>query len=230
MSLPSHQTLVSAEAQPGHFGLLHQFFERTARRWPQQTALEIPPSAKHPQRVKISYAELDHYANTMAGALSPFVTEECVVAILLPKSIELYVSQLAMLKAGAAYSCIDPAFPNEQLRDILEDAAAVAVLTDRNGLVRLAECGLDSCPVFDASVLMAQPLDEALAAPAWLKPDSLAYIIYTSGTTGRPKGVMIEHASIANLVASDMEEFRLTPDDRVGQSSSPAYDSSLEET
>jgi non-ribosomal peptide synthetase-like protein len=61
-------------------------------------------------------------------------------------------------------------------------------------------------------------------------PSRLAYIIYTSGTTGRPKGVMIEHRSITNLVCADRKEFRLTPDDRVGQSSSAAYDSSLEET
>ena len=230
MSLPSHQTLVSAEAQSGHASLLHQFFEQTARRWPQQTALEIPPSAKHPNRIKIAYSDLEHKANAMAAALSPFVTEESIVAILLPKSVELYASQLAVLKAGAAYACIDPAFPNDQLRDILHDAAAAAVLTDQEGLIRLAACGFDSGRGFDASTLMAQPGGNAPAPPAWLKPSSLAYIIYTSGTTGRPKGVMIEHASIANLVASDMEEFQLTPDDRVGQSSSPAYDSSLEET
>ncbi len=230
MSLPSHQTLVSAEAQPGHFGLLHQFFEQTARRWPQQTALEIPPSTKHPQRLKISYADLDHYANTIAGALSPFVREESVVAILLPKSVELFVSQLAVLKAGAAYSCIDPAFPNEQLRDILQDAAAVAVLTDIEGLARVTECGFNLENAFDAKTLMLGASVATFTTPPRLQPKNLAYIIYTSGTTGRPKGVMIEHASIANLVASDIEEFRLTPNDRVGQSSSPAYDSSLEET
>src|SRR5215468_9886200 len=64
---------------------------------------------------------------------------------------------------------------------------------------------------------------------AWLAPNSLAYIIYTSGTTGRPKGVMIEHGSIANLIGSNLEFFKLSPNDRVAQSSSPAYDSSVEE-
>ncbi|MEK6702844.1 MAG: AMP-binding protein, partial [Planctomycetota bacterium] len=60
-------------------------------------------------------------------------------------------------------------------------------------------------------------------------PESLAYVIYTSGTTGVPKGVMIEHRSVVNLVVSDIEEFGLGPGDRVGQGSSPAYDSSVEE-
>jgi len=61
-------------------------------------------------------------------------------------------------------------------------------------------------------------------------PTHLAYLTYTSGTTGRPKGVMIEHRSIVHLVASDVAAFALTPDDRVAQCSSPAYDSSIEET
>src|SRR5208282_886799 len=68
------------------------------------------------------------------------------------------------------------------------------------------------------------------APPSWLTPNSLAYVIYTSGTTGRPKGVMIEHGSIANLVRADLDDFAVTPQDRVGQSSSAAYDSSVEET
>ena len=230
MSLPSHQTLVSASAQPSHPALLHQFFEQTVRHHPQQTALEIPPSSQRSERQQITYAELDRLANRIAATLSPLVTEESVVAILLPKSVELYASQLAVLKAGAAYSCIDPAFPNGQLRDILEDAAPVAVLTNRDGLVRVAECGFDAGRTFDASSILCSASGTRFTSPSWLQPNHLAYIIYTSGTTGRPKGVMIEHVSIANLVGSDIDEFRLTPDDRVGQSSSPAYDSSLEET
>ena len=61
-------------------------------------------------------------------------------------------------------------------------------------------------------------------------PQSLAYAIYTSGTTGKPKGVLIEHRGIVNLVTSDIEYFGLTCDDRIAQCSSPAYDSSIEET
>src|SRR3989304_3974135 len=64
--------------------------------------------------------------------------------------------------------------------------------------------------------------------PSWLTPASLAYVIYTSGTTGRPKGVMIEHRSISNLVQSDLETLAVTPDDRAVQGSSAAYDSSVE--
>lgn len=230
MSLSPHAALTGIEIPVAFPNLLHQFFEHTARQWPDHTALDIPPTSKRSERQQLTYGELERRANAAAFSLSKFVTEESVIAILLPKSVELYVSQLAALKTGAAYSCIDPAFPNEQLRDILQDAGAVAVLTDTEGLARVAECGFDPARTFDASALMTQPVSHPVAPPLWLTPKNLAYIIYTSGTTGRPKGVMIEHGSIANLVASDIEEFGLTPDDRVGQSSSPAYDSSLEET
>src|SRR5438093_5653073 len=70
----------------------------------------------------------------------------------------------------------------------------------------------------------------AMLPASWLTPSSLAYIIYTSGTTGRPKGVMIEHGGIANLVQGDLDTLGITPFDRCGQSASSAYDSSVEET
>lgn len=177
----------------------------------------------------MTYAELENHANSVAATLSAFVTQECIIAILLPKSLELYVSQLAVLKSGAAYSCIDPAFPDELLHDVLQDSEAVAVLTDSGGLARLEQCGIAPNRAFDVSALLKEPHRASIEPPSWLTPSNLAYIIYTSGTTGRPKGVMIEHAGVTNLVAYDIEEFGLTPEDRVGQNSSPAYDSSVEE-
>ncbi|MGA9770614.1 MAG: amino acid adenylation domain-containing protein [Blastocatellia bacterium] len=210
--------------------LLHQFFQRSARLWPRRAALDIPPGINRPDRRVITYAELEQQSDALACLLRAFVTKECVVAILLSRHTEhLYSSQLGVLKAGAAYTCIDVAFPDEQVRNILEDAKPVALLTDSAGLARAENFGIARELVFDVADFVAQTQALAPAPPDWLAPDSLAYIIYTSGTTGRPKGVMIEHKSIANLVGSDIEEFRLSPDDRIGQSSSAAYDSSLEE-
>jgi non-ribosomal peptide synthetase-like protein len=212
---------------------LHQFFERAARRWPQRPALDVPPGAGRPQRRVLTYAEVQRQANAIATFLSTFITGECVVAILLPRRGEhLYIAQLAALKAGAAYTCIDPAFPDEQARDILKDSAAVALLTDADGLMCASRFAFDRERVFDVAELIAQSrhLGVAPPPPAWLTPSNLAYIIYTSGTTGRPKGVMIEHGSISNLVGHDLDVFQLSPDDRVSQNSSAAYDSSVEET
>ena len=212
--------------------LLHQFFNRAARQSPERTALEIPPGAGRPERRLVSYGELDRQSDNLAGFLLTFVAEECVAAILLPRSTEhLYVSQLGVLKAGAAYTCIDPAFPDKQVRDILDDSEAVVLLTDGAGLTRARRCGFGGVRAFDVAELMADTRSSMVAGtqPSWLTPYSLAYVIYTSGTTGSPKGVMIEHGSIANLVRSDLEEFGLSADDRIAQSSSPAYDSSVEE-
>ncbi|HLQ37684.1 MAG TPA: AMP-binding protein, partial [Planctomycetota bacterium] len=86
-------------------------------------------------------------------------------------------------------------------------------------------CGL----LLEIETLLAAPDPGEVAPPAWLAGHHLAYVIYTSGTTGAPKGVMIEHRSIANLVASDLVAFAPGPEDRVLQGSSLAYDSSLEE-
>ncbi|HTG16740.1 MAG TPA: amino acid adenylation domain-containing protein [Blastocatellia bacterium] len=212
--------------------LLHQFFDRAARQSPERTALEIPPGSGRPERRLVSYAELERQSDNLAGFLRTFVTGECVAAILLPRNTEhLYVSQLGVLKSGAAYTCLDPTFPDEQARDILDDSEAVVLLTDSAGLTRARRCGFGSVQAFDVAELLADTRNSipAPTQPSWLTANSLAYVIYTSGTTGSPKGVMIEHGSIANLVRSDLEEFGLSAGDRIAQSSSPAYDSSVEE-
>ncbi|MFY9609745.1 MAG: amino acid adenylation domain-containing protein [Blastocatellia bacterium] len=230
MSLFPPLTSECAERSAGEPVLLHQFFERAARRWPDRTAVDAPPSNGRRERRLITYGELERQSNSLAGSLRRVVDTECVVAILLPRHNEhLYISQLAVLKAGGAYTCIDSAFPDEQVRDILADSEAVALLTDGAGAARASQFGFAAQRVFDVADLIAGNANPAVEPPHWLAPTSLAYIIYTSGTTGRPKGVMIEHASIANLVGSDLEEFCLSPDDRVGQSSSASYDSSIEE-
>jgi len=98
------------------------------------------------------------------------------------------------------------------------------LLTDRPGAARARSLE------FAGRILLAEELPRAApAAIPFPDPGSLAYVIYTSGTTGRPKGVMIEHRGIVNLVASDLVELGLTPEDRVSQNSSPMYDSSVEE-
>src|ERR1044072_6039045 len=110
---------------------LHQFFERAARQWPQRPSLDIPPGINRPDRRVITYAELEQQSDALACFLSTLITKECVVAILLPRHTEhLYSSQLGVLKAGAAYTCIDSAFPDEQGRNIIEDSEAVALPPD----------------------------------------------------------------------------------------------------
>lgn len=218
------------EAPPA---LLHDFFVRAARRWPHHVAVDVPPGRLRPTRHRTTYAELDRQSDALARTLAPFVTAECIVAILLPRTAShLYAAQLGVLKAGAAYTCLDLAFPDERLRDTIADAQPAALLTDAGGRARALAAGFPSSRIIDAvDTLHGHHTSvPAPCSPSWLSPSSLAYVIYTSGTTGRPKGVMIEHGGISNLVQSDAEVFALTPDDRVVQGSSAAYDSSVEET
>lgn len=211
---------------------MHEFFEEAARRWPDAPAVDVPPSSTRTKRRVVTYAEIKRQSDALANLLREFVREECVVAILLPRESEhLYVAQLAVLKAGAAYACLDPLFPDEQMRAVLEDSQAVAVLTDRAGAQRVRRVKPDVDFALDVvawSDAMSGPVEPPPPAP-WLTPSSLAYVIYTSGTTGRPKGVMIEHGSIANLVRGNVPEFEVGPGDRVSQGSSSAYDVSVEE-
>jgi non-ribosomal peptide synthetase-like protein len=220
----------TADSQPA---LLHEFFQRAARTWPNRVAVETPPSRTQPCRRHVSYAELDQHTDALAGYLREYVTRECVVAVLLPRDCErVYLAQIAALKAGAAYCCIDPTFPDSQIAAILDDAQPVAVLTDADGAARLRRVAYEcSPPLLDVVEWLAHAGGTVEPPPpaAWLSERSLAYVIYTSGTTGRPKGVMIEHGAIANLVRGSRGTFPTTPDDRVGQNSSCAYDSSVDE-
>ena len=215
--------------------LLPELFALTATCHPKGIAVEIPPGVGRPDRIGISYAELDSRSSDLAQYIAPWVHRDGVVGILLPRdNPALFIAQLAVLKCGAAYACLDPHFPDERVLDILNDAEATVLITDAEGIRRTQHCklpcslALDVAASFSSTHACHSPSPDRL--PAKPTPDSLAYVIYTSGTTGRPKGVMIEHRSIANLVHSDIEVFQLTPNDRVAQGSSPAYDSSVEET
>ena len=126
------RTTAQLQATPGVEStprLLHEVFECTARQMPERIAIEVPPE-QGAARQQFSYAEINLMAGRLSHRIAPFVPHECVVSILLPKhSHHLYVAPLAVLKAGAAYTCIDPAFPEERIRFIVEDSQSVAVLT-----------------------------------------------------------------------------------------------------
>jgi non-ribosomal peptide synthetase-like protein len=203
---------------------------------PTQVAIDVPPEHGAP-RQRFSYAAINRMADRLSRSLMPLVQQESVVAILLPKHAHyLYVAQLAVLKAGAAYTCIDPASPAERIRFIVQDSQAVAVLTCETYAALFD--GLDVAQhgrVLDVPRWLQRPEEPAwrhgtMPQPRRVQPHDLAYVIYTSGTTGQPKGVMVEHRNIVHLVRSNLAYFDIGPQDRVGQSASQAFDASVEET
>ena len=217
-------------AEAGEERLLHHFLALPARLMADAPAIEIPPGRGRSERQVLSYGALETLSDRLALHLLPLIEPEAIVPLLLPRTSPLlHVAQLAVLKAGGAFTCLDPNFPLERMKEIVADADAPLLLSDVPGLARLAPLAGEAIRLLDVADLLERA-PEAAALPHDIAPDRLAYVIYTSGTTGRPKGVMIEHGSIANLVRSDLEEFGLTPADRVVQGSSPAYDSFIEET
>ena len=214
--------------------LLHEFIDRRWHEWRDLIAIDIPPGRHRPERVTATYAELVHASLSIGSHVRAAVLEarrrtpDPVVAILLPRhTLEAFAALIGIMREGAAYTAVDPSFPDERVGALIEDAHAAAVVTDQAGASRLARMGLPAARI----ILAAPGGDPAAANGESLAPtaDSLAYIIYTSGTTGRPKGVMVPHGAIANLVAGDIREFGIGPGDRVGQNSSHSYDSSIEE-
>ncbi|WP_194813356.1 non-ribosomal peptide synthetase [Nocardia sp. XZ_19_385] len=170
--------------------LLGLFEERVAQ-WPDAVAVAAGAA-------ELSYRELDRRAEQIARTLiSHGVRPDSVVAVAVPRSAELIVAILAVLKAGGAYLPIDPAYPPERLAFVLGDAAPIAVLTDGATSKSLPHSNVPHILLEDAE---AAP--SGVARTATPRPGNMAYLIYTSGSTGTPKGVAVTHANVASLFLS----------------------------
>ena len=212
---------------------LHGFFEATARQNPRQIAVDIPPAHPGATRTSLTYAEVNERADALAALIQNSVRGEKIVAIFLPRTDErVFIAQLAVLKAGAAYLCLDPSFPPDRLKFTLQDAAPVLVIAENDGVGEGVMAELPDCSFLDYQMDFASQ-DIPRLAQQFEAPVIEAhrfYVIYTSGTTGQPKGVMVEHRNIVNLLSENQQYFDVSPLDRVVQNSSTAYDSSVEET
>ncbi|MGH3983633.1 MAG: amino acid adenylation domain-containing protein [Pseudonocardiaceae bacterium] len=186
----------------------------------------------------VSYAELDARANQLAWLLlARGIGPEQVVALVLPRSVEMVVAQLAVTKAGGAFLPVDPAYPAERLQFMVADSGARVILTYSDMLAcSTAIAGLadGTVPlVVDEPVVLAElgampdraPTDADRRAPLLLTHP--AYVIYTSGSTGRPKGVVVTHTGLASFSAAEVERYEVAPGDRVLQFSSPSFDASV---
>lgn len=199
--------------------LLHKLFEHTAFKYPDHIALEN-------KQVKKTYRTLDQRANQLANQLiKQGVKPGDFVGILMKRRPEVFISMLAIMKAGAAYVPLDSGYPEDRVNFILQDCNARLVIT---GTPSQNKTFSASCPELNIDEVPFR--EESVNAPVInINPDYAAYCIYTSGTTGRPKGVIITHASASNLVKAEGLAFGLTPNDMVLQGFSVAFDASVEE-
>jgi amino acid adenylation domain-containing protein len=129
---------------------------------------------------------------------------------------------LAVLKAGAAYVPLDPAYPEERLRWMVAQAGARVLLIEDKFAGRLSGIKTETVCLDRDRALVSQQSTASLAAARG--PENLAYMIYTSGSSGMPKGVMVQHGSLMNLVAWHQQTYQLTPEDRAAQTAATGFD------
>jgi amino acid adenylation domain-containing protein len=201
---------------------LHQYIERQARLRPDAIAIE------HDGNV-ISYGQLNAQANRLARHLrARGVMPEARVGVYFDRSIDMFVSIMAVLKTGAGYVPLDVAYPLERLAFILEDAKVEVLVTTSALASNLSAPGY-------AQVLIDREAEDIAAhaqvdLPPLGSPDGLACILYTSGSTGRPKGVALTHYAQINYAEDSANAYDVDASERVLQFASIAFDASLEES
>jgi amino acid adenylation domain-containing protein len=178
-----------------HGKLVHQLFEEQAQRAPASVAVICEDQS-------LTYAELNTRANDFACFLrGRGVRPDQLVGVCLSRGLDMVICLLGILKAGGAYLPLDPTYPAERLKYMIEDAGP--------GLVVITQDLRASLPQTTAEIIELQATLEEIRTAAvtdhplpgeQIRPDSLVYVIYTSGSTGRPKGTAMPHGSMVNLI------------------------------
>ncbi len=172
---------------------VHELFEQQVKRTPDAVALVCEDQQR-------SYDELNRAANKLARHLRNLgAGPEVLVGICLERSIDLLTGVYGILKAGAAYVPLDPAYPADRLALMVEDAQCPILLTQQGLLHRLPPHHAKVvCIDSDWGSMEREPEDNLESG---VTGSDLSYVIYTSGSTGRPKGVMVEHRNVTNFFA-----------------------------
>jgi amino acid adenylation domain-containing protein/non-ribosomal peptide synthase protein (TIGR01720 family) len=204
-----------------------ELFEAQAVRTPHLPAVLSDAGA-------LTYAQLRLRANRLAHLLiRRGVGPEQIVALVLPRSTQIVVAELAVMQAGAAFLPVDPQYPAQRIEFMLADARPVLVLTVAAIAPVLPEIADIALLVLDDPVTESvvddmpahSPTDAERQHP--LRYEHPAYVIYTSGSTGRPKGVVVTHTGLASFSAAEVDRYAVRAGDRVLQFSSPSFDASV---
>jgi non-ribosomal peptide synthetase-like protein len=168
----------------------------------------------------LSYHQLDRWSDAVAAYLAAQgIGQGHFVGLWWPRSLELHVAILGIVKSGAAYVPLDREMPAERVHTVLTEVKASACFSDAH-----ADLG---CPIIRVPVIPA--LSDIIAPPPGPAPDDRAYVLYTSGSTGKPKGIPITHRQICHLVRSEQTLLGIRADDRVYQGFSVSFDMWCEE-
>jgi amino acid adenylation domain-containing protein len=197
----------------------HQLFEEQAERTPDAIAVVL-------ENQQLTYKQLNNRANQIAHYLQELgVVPDSLVGIYVERSLEMIIGLLGILKAGGAYLPLDPTYPQERINFILADGKVNIILTQQQFYECLNLPGVKLVLLDKTeSCFTCKPQKNA---PSNVTLNNLAYVIYTSGTTGKPKGVLIEHLGLANLVAAQKEVFKIQNNERILQFASFSFDAAI---
>ncbi|MBD0673127.1 non-ribosomal peptide synthetase, partial [Streptomyces sp. CBMA156] len=185
--------------------------EAAADRWPQAVALSAAD-------LELTFAEAEEHANRLAHRLiARGAGPGGIVALLLPRSADTVLAELAVAKTGAAFLPVDPNYPEERIGAMLRDAAPALTL-DAKEVAELLAADRDGAPGH-------RPTDADRGRP--LDLDDPAYVIFTSGSTGTPKGVVVTHRGLAAFAAAEAAHYGVAPGDRVLAFATPSFDASV---
>ena len=200
---------------------IHQLFEAQAKRTPDAVAVVSAAG-------NVTYRELNSRANKVARYLRRLdVGPESLVGICMKRSIGTIVALLGILKAGAGYLPLDPAYPKERLSFMLDGVGAKVLVTEQ-ALLGLLPDREPQIVCLDRDWQQIDREDET-NPDRETSPESIAYVIYTSGSTGTPKGVMVPHSSLVNFIQAATDVYEFSSTDRVLQFASICFDTAAEE-
>ncbi|MGZ4164352.1 MAG: amino acid adenylation domain-containing protein, partial [Tumebacillaceae bacterium] len=195
---------------------LHELFEEQVEKQPDALAVVF-------EEERLTYAELNARVNQLAHYLRSYgIGPESVVGICVEKSLDMVVGLLGIVKSGAAYAPLDPAYPKERLEFMLQDAQVPVLLTQESLLADLPAC--------EAQVICLDRDWATIAEQSEVNPERLAtpdhpsYVIYTSGTTGLPKGIVVLHRGVVNNIHDLNTRYGVGTTDRVIAVSSLSFD------
>ncbi|MFF9348188.1 MupA/Atu3671 family FMN-dependent luciferase-like monooxygenase [Streptomyces sp. NPDC014734] len=203
---------------------VHDWIARGAARHPARTAVVD-------EDVALTYRELDERADRLAAVLAEHRTDrdrDSLVAVWLPRSAELVVALLAVLRAGCAYVPLDPSLGAVRATQVIAESGARTVISGADGPADLRLPGSVTVVAPDAAPAK-DPVPDARPASGTggAAPSSACSVIYTSGSTGTPKGVVLTHRGLVDLCQWHHERFAFTGDDRSAVVCSQSFDASL---
>jgi amino acid adenylation domain-containing protein len=211
----------NATARPISPSTIHDCILAHARRSPDAIAVALNSDT-------ITYAELERRSGAVLSALLDLgIGEGELVAVVADRTPDTVAGALGVMRAGAAYVPIDPAYPDARVRFMLEDSAARAILVDAASEELVRRLVPSGATVLRLDVLTAHSQPPAPATEPRVSLDAIAYAIYTSGSTGQPKAVLVPHRCASNLFAD--ESVRLSSDDVFANTSSLSFDLSVHE-